>query len=235
MDSNPSNKILFVTDIPEDCTEETRLLQVSGHAISIETDITNLYLRFERYQPAVLILNLQTIDYDSENLCRRCRALFDGPLMVLMNRNDRDNSARLLNLGVDAFMTKPCDAEAFLDQVSTLLKREKDLPENGNGHLSLGCMEIDSHAQTVTLGGREVYLTRAEFDILWLMSQNPGKVVTRDELFRNLRGIDYDGLNRFVDIRIARVRKKLNRFSRKSNLIKSVFGIGYRLDIPAEI
>lgn len=103
------------------------------------------------------------------------------------------------------------------------------LPPERDGLLSIGRLTIDLANRRVQVDAEEIALTSGEFDILSLIATRPGEVVTRDELCRHLIGIEYDGLNRAVDIRVARLRKKLGDRGRNSSIVKSVYGVGYLL------
>lgn len=93
--------------------------------------------------------------------------------------------------------------------------------------IDLGGVVIDGANRRVLRYGEEVDLTTAEFDVLWLLASHRGRVVTRERIFHEVRGIDYDGLDRSMDLRIMRLRKKLHDNGKKPQLIKTVRGVGY--------
>jgi len=101
-------------------------------------------------------------------------------------------------------------------------------PDNLNS-LSLGQMEIDRNTRQVRLDQREISLTTAEFDLLWRLARRAGRPVTRDELYADILSREYDGLDRCIDLRVSRLRKKLGDDSRNPRLIKSVRYEGYLL------
>jgi DNA-binding response OmpR family regulator len=92
-------------------------------------------------------------------------------------------------------------------------------------------MVVDAGNRTVQVEGRPVELTTAEFDLLWYLVQHPGEVLSRDRLYLDLRGIEYDGLDRSIDLRIARIRKKIGDDGKNPRIIKSVRGAGYLLSL----
>ena len=102
-------------------------------------------------------------------------------------------------------------------------------PLDDDSLVRIGRLTIDITNRDVRIDDEPVQLTSGEFDILMLVAAQPGKVVTRDELCRALFGIEYDGLNRAVDIRVARLRRKLGDCGRSATIIKSVYGVGYLL------
>ena len=107
--------------------------------------------------------------------------------------------------------------------------------DSGNGKgihhdfLTLGSMEIDRSTRQVRLGRREISLTSAEFDLLWRLASHAGEAVTRDQLYVDILSREYDGLDRCIDLRVSRLRKKLGDDSRNPRLIKSVRYEGYLL------
>ncbi len=111
-----------------------------------------------------------------------------------------------------------------------------DHAKQATGTLDLGGLIIDPGKRRAVIGGREIYLTSAEFDLLWLLAQHRGEVVHRDRIFAELRGIEYNGLDRSMDLRVARLRKKLGDNGQAPRTIKSIRSIGYLLvtDLPVE-
>ncbi len=113
------------------------------------------------------------------------------------------------------------------DQTTAPVSDEKtqDNPDS----LNLGSMEIDRSARRVRIGNREISLTAAEFDLFWRLARRAGEAVTRDELYMDILRREYDGLDRCIDLRVSRLRKKLGDDSRNPRLIKSVRYEGYLL------
>jgi len=95
--------------------------------------------------------------------------------------------------------------------------------------IAINSMVIDPHAKAVKIDGDTIELTGAEFEILWLLASNAGQALTRNMMSNSIRGFEYDGLNRSLDLRIARLRKKLGDNGRQPRLIKSVRSVGYML------
>jgi two-component system OmpR family response regulator/two-component system response regulator RstA len=113
----------------------------------------------------------------------------------------------------------------LLARIKALLRRgtEKD----GLRTRTFGQFRIDSQSRTVTIANKIVAMSVNEFDVLWLLASQAGKVISRDDLVSQLRGIDYDGFDRSIDIRISRIRKKLEDNPEQPAKIKTVRGRGY--------
>jgi DNA-binding response OmpR family regulator len=100
-----------------------------------------------------------------------------------------------------------------------------------NGSISLGRLHVDRRSRTVSIDGNAVYLTSGEFDLLWCLASRAGNVITRDELFKQLLSIEYNGLDRTIDVRVSRLRRKLGDDSDRPHLIKAIRGDGYLLAV----
>jgi two-component system response regulator RstA len=90
-------------------------------------------------------------------------------------------------------------------------------------------MVVESDSRSVRVGGRLIALSSAEFDLLWLLALNAGSIVSREDIYRALRGIEYDGIDRTMDVRIGRLRRKMGDNAREPEIIKNVRGEGYLL------
>jgi DNA-binding response OmpR family regulator len=93
--------------------------------------------------------------------------------------------------------------------------------------IELGQLRIERENRTVRIFGKPVEMSTAEFDLLWLLASHAGEILTRDLIYEKIRGFDYDGLDRSIDLRVSRLRKKLGDSAKRPRLIKSVRGIGY--------
>jgi two-component system response regulator RstA len=141
-----------------------------------------------------------------------------------------------LELGADDYLAKPVRPRVLLARIKNLLRRSRPAePEpsppkvSGEERLELGKLVIDPAQRTVQVGAEPVDVTTAEFELLWFLAKRAGTVVTRETIYSELRGIEYDGIDRSIDLRVARLRRKLGDDARHPRLIKSVRGAGYLL------
>ena len=119
-------------------------------------------------------------------------------------------------------------ARVLLARVEALMRRSRsDVAEARETQLHVGRLSVDASRRAATVSGEPVELTTGDFDILWLLASRQGTVVTRDEILRVVRGIDYDGLDRSIDARICRLRKKLQEAGGAESMIKTVRLRGY--------
>jgi len=133
-----------------------------------------------------------------------------------------------LEMGADDYVVKPVEPRVLLARIEAILRRARTAPKAPReARVSAGRLEIDGARRTAAIDGRDVELTTGDFDILWLLATRQGTVVTRDEILRVVRGIDYDGLDRSIDARICRLRKKLQDAGGAESMIKTVRLRGY--------
>lgn len=182
-----------------------------------------------RSQPDLVILDLMLPGKDGLTVCREVRHLYQGPILMLTAREEDSDQVAGLEMGADDYVKKPVEPRVLLARIRALLRRFAPVVGNSNNEDSLifGQLAICRASRSVTLEGVSVDLTSGEFDLLYLLAEAAGVTVDRDHLFRILRGKDYDGLDRSVDVSVSRLRKKLGDSSSKPFRIKTVWGQGY--------
>lgn len=239
--ASPEASILLVEDDRKLAGLVVEYLQGEGFKVDWEARGDGVAERVVADPPDLVILDVMLPGIDGFEVCRRLRPAFAGPVLMLTARGDEIDEVVGLELGADDYVAKPVRPRVLLTRIRTLLRREARRrgagaePVGGgtdpapHRRIAVGRIVIDSGCRTVTNGGREVELTTAEFDLLWLLALRCGHIVTRDEIYSSLRGIEYDGLDRSIDLRVARLRRKLGDDGRRPRLIKSVRGSGYLL------
>lgn len=181
--------------------------------------------------PDILVLDWMLPGQDGLDVCRKARAAgYKGPILMLTARSDEIDEIIALEVGVDDYLSKPVRPRLLLARINALLRRVVE-PEPGElQRVELGALVVDLSQRSVHVGGVEVELTTAEFELVWFLATNAGRALTRDDLFRELRGIDYDGLDRSMDMRISTVRKRLTECDpEQREWIKTVRGVGYQM------
>jgi DNA-binding response OmpR family regulator len=127
---------------------------------------------------------------------------------------------------VDDYVIKPAEPRVLLARISALLRRGQPSVK-AIEELKFGDLSIDKTSRIVKLSGVEIVLTSHEFELLWLLASNAGEVLSREHVHQHMIGREYDGLDRTVDVRVSRIRKKLGDNSDKPYRIKTVWGQGY--------
>jgi two-component system OmpR family response regulator/two-component system response regulator RstA len=167
---------------------------------------------------------------DGFELCRNLRSKFLGPIILLTGRDDDLDELMGLQLGADDYIRKPAEPRVVVARVAAHLRREARLQNSGvtrDDEIAIGNLIVKFARREVYMHGKVVALTDAEFDLLATLVKHAGEVVSRDQLFQGARGVEYDGLDRSIDMRISRLRKLLGDNTDFPTLIKTVRGKGY--------
>ena len=209
---------------------------LSGHGIEVKVeprgDIAIGRILAER--PAIVILDLGLPGADGFEVCRRVRQEYRGFILVLTAQGDEVDEIACLELGADDFMAKPVRPRLLLARLKALLRRQAHLDQAPRSQIvRVGDLEVFPGRREAAFAGSSLELTTGEFDLLSYLAERAGEIVSRQELYEELRGIRYDGLDRSIDLRVSRLRTKLEASSADPELIKSVRGVGYLLAVPA--
>jgi len=181
--------------------------------------------------PDLVILDLMLPGLDGLSICRKVRPVYPGPIMMLTALSDEVDEVVGLEVGADDYIAKPVKPRLLLARIQNLMRRVNvsapEKPVTGDRLITIDDLLIDPRRRAVQLNGRELELTTAEFDLLYYLAERSGQVIERDDIYRELRGIEWDGLDRSIDLRVARLRRKIGDDARHPRRIKSVRGSGY--------
>jgi two-component system response regulator RstA len=224
-------QILIVED-DERLAELTReYLESNGLKVAIESDGAKAAARILRDQPDLVVLDLMLPGEDGLSICRKVRPSYHGPILMLTARSDDMDQVLGLEMGADDYVCKPVRPRVLLARIRALLRRSEGVseaaPVDNQRRLEYGVLVIDSAMREAWLREQSIELTSAEFDLLWLLASNAGRILSREEIFTALRGIEYDGLDRSIDVRISRIRPKIGDDPMHPRLIKTVRSKGY--------
>jgi two-component system phosphate regulon response regulator OmpR len=148
---------------------------------------------------------------------------------MLTAKGDESDRVVGLELGADDYLPKPFGLKELLARIRAVLRRYRQgADRNEGGTRVLGPLELDPLRRTLCRDGRPIELTRSEFDILDLLTASPGRVFTRDDLLRQVRGGDTEAFDRAVDTHISNLRRKIEADPKQPRLILTVWGVGYK-------
>ena len=221
-------RVLLVEDSARLAASIGDYLERHGYEVTIEGDGQIATERFERLKPELVILDLMLPGKDGLTVCREMRSRGSVPILILTAKGENIDQVLGLEMGADDYVVKPVEPRVLLARIEALLRRAG--PRAGptpEATLNVGRLSIDGARRAAMLDTRPVELTTGDFDILWLLAARHGTVVTRDEILRVVRGIDYDGLDRSIDARICRLRRKLEDAGGSESMIKTVRLRGY--------
>ncbi|MDO8907990.1 MAG: winged helix-turn-helix domain-containing protein [Pseudohongiella sp.] len=183
---------------------------------------------FDASSVDIIILDLMLPGMNGLQVCTQLRKTFSGPILILTAKSSDIDHVMGLELGADDFVTKPIEPPVLLARLRALLRRTQAVQRPVESEvLSFGALQVDLQSHQVILAGEEIDLTTQEFELLGFLARNAGTVLSRDAIYNNIRGIEYDGLDRTVDVRISRLRKKLNDNPEQPFRIRTIWGKGY--------
>ena len=209
-------------------------LEQQGYRVSVERRGDRAAQRILYERPDLVILDLMLPGEDGLTVCRRVRAEFEGPILILTAREEDMDQLAGLEMRADDCVKKPVEPRVLLARIRALLRRvargdEPFVPSPAGtpDELVYGSLRISRTSQRVLLEGEAVELTTNEFEMLWLLAANAGTVMDRSTILKVLRGVNYDGLDRSVDVAVSRLRRKLGDNATPPERIKTVWGQGY--------
>jgi DNA-binding response OmpR family regulator len=218
-------KILIVED-------EERMRRLIGDYLKregfkiIEAEDGKMALKsFEHENIDLIILDIMLPEYDGWTVCREIRKSSKVPIIMLTARSEESDELFGFELGADEYVTKPFSPKILVARVNALLRRTNVIIGD---IVSIEGIEVDQIGHRVLIDGNEVEMTPKEYELLDFMTKNSGQALTREQILDEVWGYDYYGDFRTVDTHIKRLRIKLDK---KSNLIQTVRGIGYRFEV----
>lgn len=201
-------------------------LRGSGFVAEIEPRGDRAVQRIIAERPGLVVLDLMLPGEDGFAVCRRVRPFYAGPILMLTARGREADQIEGLNCGADDYVGKPVRAPLLLARVNALLRRA---PPAAPVRLERAGLVLDARVRTATARGRPLDLSRAEFDLLWLLTAHAGQPLPRKVILERLRGGSADDFDRSIDLRVSRLRQKLAAASGAHDAIRTVRGIGYEL------
>ncbi|HET8706118.1 MAG TPA: response regulator [Pseudomonadales bacterium] len=233
--SNYQPRILIVEDDERLAALTKEYLDSNGLAVDVVGDGNDAIKRIVEQQPDLVVLDLMLPGSDGLEVCRSVRSQYHNPILMLTARTDDVDQVLGLEMGADDYVAKPVRPRVLLARIRALLRRSDStesevapVTQEAKGErLDFGDLVIDNAAREVWLNGQQVDLTSAEYDLLWLLASSAGKILSRELIFEKLRGIQYDGQDRSIDVRISRIRPKVGDDPMNPRRIKTVRSKGY--------
>lgn len=222
--------IVLVEDDQELAQWIADYLRVKQFEVKVYGDGKQAYDALSRDLPDLIILDGMLPSMDGLEICKLVRLNSNVPIIMLTARDEEIDEILGLEMGADDYITKPVRGRLLESRIKSLLRRTQVADTSmASQHITLGTLEICKSDLSVHLHGVSMKLSSKEFEVLWLLAQNAGRVVSREMLSQQLRGFDYDGFDRTIDLRISRLRKKLLDDATEPYKIKTIWGKGYLL------
>ncbi len=221
-DDNPD-----ITDVLSEYAKREELEPV------IASDGLEAIQMFNKYNPAVVLLDVMMPKEDGYEVCRKIRAKSDIPVILITARGEDFEKVMGLDIGADDYIVKPFSPNEVMARVRAVLRRMSKKTEvvNNEHMLTVGDLVINLEEYTLFINNKRMQLTKKEIETMWTLASNPNKVFTRDNLLDSLWGYDYYGDTRTVDSHIKRLRAKLDSVDHPGWSLKTIWGVGYKFDI----
>jgi len=205
-------------------------LEQDGYRVVDAADGELALARIEAEQPDLIVLDLMLPRIDGWEVCKRVRAHSDVPILMLTARDDDIDKIVGLELGADDYMTKPFNPRELVARIKAILRRTGGpARESDTRHvISIGNARIDPARRTMTIDNQPVRLRAKEFDLMYILMEHQGLVLSREQLLSLVWGFDFYGQTRTVDVHVAHVRARLEQAGSTLS-IETVWGVGYKL------
>lgn len=228
--SNNKYKVLIVDDEANICSFIAAILESNGYQVLTAGTCLQGRLVFATHNPDLIVLDLGLPDEDGSALIRTVReAGCAAPILVLSARSDESEKIAALDLGANDYITKPFGTGELLARVRAALRTVRTGAATPGEVFHVRGLTINYDARTVTLDGEEVRLTQTEFNIVALMAQHAGKVMTYSTLIQGVWGTSDTGSIKKLQVNMANIRKKLGARPGENPYILNELGVGYRM------
>lgn len=219
-------KILVVDDEARMRKLVRDFLQKSGYdVIEAEDGSQALDIFFESKDVALVILDVMMPKMDGWATCREIRQYSQVPIIMLTAKSDERDELLGFQLGVDEYISKPFSPKILVARVEAILRRTSQL--GAEELLSAGGITVDKAAHSVVIDGQDVELSYKEFELLTYFMENKGIALSREKILNNVWNYDYFGDARTIDTHVKKLRSKLGE---KGDLIKTIWGMGYKFE-----
>jgi len=215
--------ILIVEDNKELLTLLTDFLRAEGYTVSIAENGEKALSLYEKYGARLVLLDINLPGMDGFAVCEKIRSEGNTPIIMLTARVSKEDKLNGLILGADDYMEKPYDIDILLAKIKGIFKRRFAEDKITEGSLTLNLV-----TQSVTKAGKAVEMTAKEFELLKMLIENKGQVLTKDRLFNRIWGIDSESEPQTLTVHIKWLREKIESDPKKPIHILTVWGKGYR-------
>ena len=214
-----------------------------GFNVSVARDGPEALALFDAIEPDLVLLDIMLPKMSGVDVCRAIRARSHVPIIMVTAKGTEIDTVVGLEVGADDYVTKPYRLRELVARMRAVLRRSPlaapgsppaDESAERGGVLEVGGVRVDPDRHRVFVRGQEVHLRRKEFELLVLLVENAGRVLTRDTLIDRVWGTDYVGDTKTLDVHIKRLRTHVEADPSSPAIITTVRGVGYRFEIPAD-
>ncbi|MCA1596946.1 MAG: response regulator transcription factor [Chloroflexi bacterium] len=221
-------RIMVVDDEPSIREVVEQYLRREGYDTIVASDGEEALARAP--DADLVILDLMLPKMDGLAVCRQIRMTRDVPIIMLTAKTEEIDKLLGLGMGADDYVSKPFSPRELVARVQAVLRRAQDRPKQPGDILHVGSMRINPQLRTVERSGEAVELTAREFDLLVYLAKNPGQVFTREQLLDHVWDFHFAGDTSTVTVHVRRLREKIEPDPMRPQYVKTVWGVGYKLE-----
>jgi two-component system phosphate regulon response regulator OmpR len=227
------NRLLLIEDDHRLAQMVSEYLEQSGFSVQHAANGLSGLKALQDTTPALVLLDLMLPDIDGLEVCKRIRALpgalAQTPVLMLTAKGDPMDRIVGLELGADDYLPKPFEPRELLARIRAVLRRHApgEAAEASHQLLKFGSLELDRDARTVSVRGQVCDLTAYQFDLLWVLAERAGRVLSRDQIMEAVRGKELEAFDRSIDVHMGRIRAAIEDDGKNPKRILTVRGVGY--------
>lgn len=219
--------ILIIEDEEKISNVQKAYLEKEGYKVFTAANGKEGLRLFDAFEINLIILDLMLPDIQGEEICSIIRRKSDVYIFMITAKSALEDRIEGFNMGADEYLVKPFSPRELVARVNSLFRR-LDISDNNFLSFDDGNFEIDKDSRSIRIERNIVMLTANEFDILFTLAKNKGKVLTRDQLIDSVFGHDFEGFDRTIDVHIKNIRKKIEKDSKEPKYVITVPRIGYK-------
>ncbi|MEY2813259.1 MAG: hypothetical protein RL579_164 [Actinomycetota bacterium] len=226
-------KILVVEDEQSFSEPLSFLLGKEGYSVEVAATGNDAITKFNKSGADLILLDLMLPGMSGTDVCKEIRSHSMVPIIMLTAKDDEVDTVVGLELGADDYVTKPYSSRELLARIKAVMRRRNDfvLDDGETATVQVGEIKLDADRHIVTFKGENIALPLKEFELLEFLMRNAGRVLTRIQIIDRIWGNDYVGDTKTLDVHIKRLRSKLEKDPANPELIQTVRGLGYKMEL----
>ena len=225
-----SVKLLLVDDDPDLLYTLQKYLQQAGYSTVTANNGKSAIDMFETEKPEAALIDVMMPELDGFEVVKKIRSISAIPIILLTARSDETDKIVGLELGADDYVTKPFSPREVVARLKAIMRRGNQNQQEKTSKITINAITADKNTRSVMRDDSHIQLTKTEFDILITLMESPEQVFTRDQIIDRVLGYTYEGFERTIDAHVRNLRKKIEPDANNPVYIKSVFGVGYKIE-----
>jgi len=221
--------VVYIEDDDKLARLTAKYLESHGISVTLAANAREGIELILRERPDVVLLDLMLPGADGFEVCRQVRARLDVPIVMVTARGEEADRVLGLESGADDYIAKPFSSRELVARIRAHARRARGKAGPANARVRAGLLEIDPVTRSALFRGEELGLTTYEFDLLRVLAERAGRVLSREQLVNLVRGSPDEAFDRSIDVHVSHLRKKLGDDPKSPRILKTVRGVGYLL------